>query len=373
MLGIRYDNDGDSIEIVPDVNLYHFSHNPQFKLEHTIFVQFQNSFGYNFYKMHNAEKLCKVIEEYQINNGVAKHIVLLFNEIVVEPAGIDEFEKMVKIPCVYATYDMQPSDDPRKLFLPLSLYTQVDYLINEDFMNGKKFLQNMNFQYEELRKPHKLIYYSNHISPTRIDIFNILKATDNLKGNIWSFAVNIQHYSADKHNISSFLKDNEGLIPHSYDKYSDKTINLKHTYFSQFLAYFEIVTESYFFKDIKNIQNHCPITEKIVRPIASCLPFIFFGAGNTKKCLELIGMTFNSPLYGFYDAADENDIQRGLSHVTLQSIKNIDELHEIYFNYVNEYKNNCDIFFDYFVNHKKLILDIFNGDKVNEWKEQKFI
>lgn len=373
MLGIRYDNDGENIEIVPDINLYHFSHNPLFKLQHTIFVEFTNSFGHNFYKMHNAKKLCKVIEEYQNKNGVAKHIVLLFNEIVVEPNGIDEFEKIVKMPCVYATYDMEPSADSRKLFLPFSLYTQVDYLIDEDFMNGKKFLQNMNFQYQELRKPHKLIYYSNHISPTRIDIFNILKATDNLKNNIWSFAVNIQYYSADKHNISSFLKDNEGLIPHSYDKFSDKTINLKHTYFSQFLAYFEIVTESYFFKDIKNIQNHCPITEKIVRPIASCLPFIFFGAGNTKKCLESIGMTFNSPLYGFYDAADENDIQRGLSHVTLQSIKNIDELHEIYFKYVNEYKNNCNIFFDYFVNHKKLILDIFNGDKVNEWKETKFI
>ena len=248
MLGIKYDSDGESIEIVPDVNLYHFGNDPNFKIEHTIFVQFQNSFAYNFYKMYNSEKLCKVIEEYQSKNGKAKHIVLIFNEIVVEPKGIDEFEKMVGLPCVYATYDMQPSDDPRKLFLPLSLYTQVDYLVNEDFMNGKKFLQNMNYQYSELRKPHKLVYYSNHISPIRIDIFNILKATDNLKNNIWSFAVNIQHYSADKHNISSFLKDNEGLIPHSYDRYSDKTINLKHTYFSQFLAYFEIVTESYFLK-----------------------------------------------------------------------------------------------------------------------------
>ena len=54
------------------------------------------------------------------------------------------------------------------------MYSQIGQLIDADFMNGKKFLQNMNHAYYELRKPHKLIFYSNHINPTRIDIFNIL-------------------------------------------------------------------------------------------------------------------------------------------------------------------------------------------------------
>jgi hypothetical protein len=381
MKGIKYKNDGEIIELVNDIDLYHFDKNanrnePDLIFNNSLFIEFTESFGYTFNELNNSELLIDKINEYRFIYPGVKQIIMIFNEVIVNPDVIDSFEKEIDLPCIYATYDMMPSDDDRKLFLPLSMYSQIGQLIDADFMNGKKFLQNMNHAYYELRKPHKLIFYSNHINPTRIDIFNILKATDNLKNNIWSFSVSMVYYSAEKHNLSKFLKDNENLIPHSYDSYSEKTIVLKHTYFSQFLAYFEIVTESYFFKDIKDVDKHCPVTEKIVKPIAGCLPFIHFGSGNLKKCLEEIGMTFESPLYGFYDCNSEDSVNLGLAHVTLQSIKSIDELHEIYFKYADEYRKNCDIFFDYYTNHRNYILDVFNGknEKIFEkWKSKKLI
>ena len=48
MLGIKYDNDGENIEIVADVNLYHFVDNPKYNLnlDNTIFIQFQNTLSF---------------------------------------------------------------------------------------------------------------------------------------------------------------------------------------------------------------------------------------------------------------------------------------------------------------------------------------
>ena len=87
-------------------------------------------------------------------------------------------------------------------------------------------------------------------------------------------------------------------------------------------------------------------------------------------------MTFESPLYGFYDCNNEDSVNLGLAHVTLQSIKSIDELHEIYFKYANEYRRNCDIFFEYYANHKNYILDIFNAknEKIfKQWQSKRLI
>jgi hypothetical protein len=199
------------------------------------------------------------------------------------------------------------------------------------------------------------------VSPTRIDIFNILKATDNLKNGMWSFNDSLVYYSGEKHNLDSFFKDNEGIIPHSFDGYSEKTINLKHTYLPQFLCYFEIVAESYFFRDIKNLDKNCPITEKLIKPIVSCLPFIVFGPKNLKSVFESIGMRFTSPLYGFYDITDDSSCREGLGHITQQSIQKIEVLHDTYFKYVYEYENNSKILIEYFINHKNKIKEFINS------------
>lgn len=361
MKGIFYENDGENISLINDEQLYHMPQDLDKAGDNVLLIRIHESFGYNFYEFHNMDKLIDVIKEYDLKYGETDTIFIIFNEVIVDPKGIKIFSDKVKKKCYYANYDMNDYDDPMKVFLPLSLYSQLNYLINEDYLNAKKFLINMNRNYRELIKPYKLVFLSNHISPLRIDLFNILKYTDNLKNSVWSFNTRIQYYSGEKHNLNSFFKDNEGIIPFSYDAFNDKKHVLKSTYFSQFLSYFEVVTESYFFKDIKDIENSCPITEKIVKPVASFLPFIFFGSLSTRGKLQEIGMTFNCPLYGFYDTTNEKSINEGLGQFTKQILMSKEELHIIYYKYEVELYNNATKFFDYFIKLKKTInKDIFN-------------
>jgi hypothetical protein len=63
------------------------------------------------------------------------------------------------------------------------------------------------------------------------------------------------YYSDEKHDLDNFFEENKGLIPYSYDGFDDKKNVLKSTYFYQFESYFEISTDSYFFKDIKTAYN----------------------------------------------------------------------------------------------------------------------
>ena len=369
MQSILYKDNGDIIEVLkPETkyaNGYYMPDGFGFETQTNFcFVHVVNSFGFNFEKIHQSDKLENAIKEYIELFGDFDNLLFILNEIIVnDESDFINFSKKIGKECYYANFDMMNLKNKSKVFLPLSLYTQVDYLLNHDYLNARNFLQNMNRQYYNLLKPYKYSFYSNHVSPTRIDIFNILKATDNLKNGMWSFNDSLVYYSGDKHNLDSFFNDNKGIIPYSFDRYSEKTINLKHTYLPQFLCYFEIVAESYFFNDIKSLINHCPITEKIVKPIASCLPFIVFAHKNLKSTLESIGMRFKSPLYGFYDITDEHSCREGLGHLTKQIIEKIEVTHKTYFEYVDEYEMNSKVFIQYFIENKKNITEFLTEKK----------
>jgi hypothetical protein len=367
MKSILYKDNGDIIEVLkPETNYANGYYMPiGFGFENqnnTCVIFVVSSFGFDFEKIYNSDKLLDAIEEYIKTYGDFNKVLFILNEIIVnDETEFIKFSKRIGKKCYYANFDMSSTKNEYKIFLPLSLYTQVDWLILNDYLNAKTFLENMNREYSDLIKPYKYSFYSNHVSPTRIDIFNILKATDNLKNGMWSFNDSLVYYSGEKHNLDSFFKDNEGIIPFSFDRYSEKTIHLKHTYLPQFLCYFEIVAESYFFRDMKNLDENCPITEKLVKPIVSCLPFIVFGPKNLKSVFESIGMRFTSPLYGFYDITNDNSCREGYGHITQQSIEKIEKLHDTYFKYIYEYQNNSKIFIEYFINHKNIIKEFINS------------
>jgi hypothetical protein len=377
MKSILYKDDGNIIEILtPEINSVYGYYLPTgfgFQSQNNTCIIFVvNSFGFEFEKIHNSKKLVDVVDEYIKTYGDFNKVLFILNEIIVnDETEFIKFSKKIGKKCYYANYDMYSTKNEYKIFLPLSLYTQVDWLILNDYLNARTFLENMNREYHDLIKPYKYSFYSNHVSPTRIDIFNILKVTDNLKNGMWSFNDSLVYYSGKKHNLDLFFKDNEGIIPFSFDRYSEKTINLKHTYLPQFLCYYEIVAESYFFRDIKSINNHCPITEKLIKPIVSCLPFIVFGPKNLKSVFESIGMKFTSPLYGFYDITDDNSCREGYGHITQQCIEKIETLHSTYFKYLDEYENNSKILIQYFVNHKNIIKEFLQSEVelIPVWKQ----
>ena len=362
MIGILYKNNGDIIEILSDKNDYSHLLQKTFQFETLtknciIFVE--NSFGFNFEKIYKSNELEKVINEYIEIHGDFDKVLFILNEIVVQDESeFIEFSKKIGKPCYYANFDMLPHNNKYQLFVPLSIYDNLDYLISNDYLNASVFLKNMNRQYYNLQKPYKYSFYSNHVSPIRINIFNILKETDNLKNGMWSFNNNVVYYSGKQHNLDSFFKDNEGIIPYSFDRYNEEFHNLpKHTYLPEFLCYFEIFSEAYFFRDVINIDNHCPITEKLIKPLIGCVPFIVFGPKNLKSALESIGMRFNSPLYGFYDITNDDNCREGYVHTKHQCIQIIEVIHTEYFKYIDEYEHNSKILMEYFINNKKNILN----------------
>lgn len=363
MKGIIYENDGKDINIIHDNHPYFNSLPIEFQKNYnkilTIFIH--HSFGYNFTKFHEKESLIEKIFEYEKLYGKLEKIIFIFNEIIIDPTEIYKLENEIFIKCYYSSYDMEKDTDGKKLFLPLSLLSQLNYALNSGYLEAKKFLLTMTSNYRDLIKPHKAVFLSNHITPIRIEIFNLLKTTNNLKNCAWSFQKRKQYYSGTDKYIDDFFEENQDLIPYSYDGFDDKLTTLKSTYFYQFESYFEISTESYFFRDVKNIQDVCPITEKIVKPILSFIPFILFGAPKTKHNLERIGMTFNCPLYGFYDNTNNKSIAHGIKHVTEMIQKDRKELHSIYFDYFDEFTKNNNLFITHFNNllsfYKKNILE----------------
>ena len=370
MVGILYKDDGEVIEVLTQDNNYGYYLPDGFGFDTQkdfCIIIVTNSFGFNFQKINESEKLEDKINQYIEVNGNFTKILFILNEIIVEDeSDFERFGNKIGKEVYFANFDMMNIKNRYQKFLPLSLYTQIDFLLNKDYLNARNFLENMNREYHNLIKPYKYSFYSNHVSPTRIDIFNILKSTDNLKNGMWSFNDSLVYYSGEKHNLSSFFKDNEGLIPYSFDRYSEKTINLKHTYLPHFLCYFEIIAESYFFRTIEKMGNHCPITEKIVKSVVSCLPFIVFGPSNLKSTLESIGMRFTSPLYGFYDITDDNSCRQGYGHVVQQVIEKIDVIHDKYFQFIQEYENNSRIFIQYFIDNRKNLSNFLNSGNENQ-------
>ena len=66
MVGIQYENDGEKITIIEDIQ-YKISQNDIFKNipNNTLLITTVNSFGFYFTEFKNIEKFCKVINEYE--------------------------------------------------------------------------------------------------------------------------------------------------------------------------------------------------------------------------------------------------------------------------------------------------------------------
>ena len=359
MRGIIYDKDGESIEIVENSETYCLPPEILNKND-TLIVLLLGSFGFNFRKFFQKEKLISKIFEYEKKYGEVNKILFIFNEVIVDPDPIYKLENEIFKKCYYSSFDIEEGKDGKKIFMPLSLLSQLNYALDSGYLNARGFLSTMTHNYYNLIKPHKAVFLSNHVSPIRIEIFNILKNTDNLKNCAWSFQDRLVYYSGEDHDLDKFFKENSDIIPYSYDGFNDKSVSLKSTYFYQFESYFEICTESYFFKDIKGIEGCCPLTEKIVKPVLSFIPFIFFGSPRTKSNLERIGLEFKCPLYGFYDNTDKNSTMKGLEHLKSIITMDIKEIHQIYFDHFGEFTRNNDAFLNHFITLKKSY-NIFNS------------
>ena len=102
---------------------------------------------------------------------------------------------------------------------------------------------------------------------------------------------------------------------------------------------------------MRELQRFAPCTEKILKPIVGYQPFIIFASPKLKSTLEQIGLTFNCKLYGFYDISSPTEIEKGLTHVRDQITKTKEELHDEYFNHVEEFITNSDLFINFLIDN----------------------
>ena len=345
--GIVFEN-SKKFEIVDDVSFYmNLIQFDNINVDSLLFVNLIRVNHTEFLGLSCVDEFIDAIKNIQKEKFISNIIYILNETCVKDTNQFDDIQTKTGIRYFICNYDLKIGDE-NHIFYPASMCSQIEYLRDNQFESGKIFLQKMNQQFYNLQKPYICSFYSKHINPIRIDIFNILKKHDVLKQSTWSFHKLEEYYSRERHDLDKFYEENEGLIPYSFDYYSDDRSNLKHTYFSQWMCYFEILTESYFLKTLENKNDYCPMTEKLIKPIMSGLPFIIFAPIKLKSGLESIGMTFNSPLYGFYDISDDSQIELGLQHIEKQVSMPKSQLHEIYFDYINEYHHNLDCFYSFF-------------------------
>ena len=188
---IAYRNEGHEVEIIDDRQ---FSVDVNQLNDNILLVVIEDSFVFNFTKFENIDKLINTIEIYENTYHKIDKILFDFNEVIVDENGIEEISKILNKKCYYVCFDLTQKVNDLTLYYPRVLKHQLNFLLINNFMDGKVFLQNMNYHFKDFLKPHKLIFNSNNINPVRIDIFNILKTGNNLLDNIWSFNNFIQFY-----------------------------------------------------------------------------------------------------------------------------------------------------------------------------------
>jgi hypothetical protein len=349
---ILYKNNGDEINITQEdkIGTIFVDTLPP----HTLVIKVVNSFHPKFDKFPNLEKIHSKILEYVNLFGDFKNLIIDFNEIVVHPDGIKELETLIEKPCYYFNFDINIFSNERHVTHPESMWVHLKYLIEDGFLDAQTFLKNTVRNYKNILKPHKFIFFSNNINLVRIKIFNLLKETDNLKDNIWSFNTSEVYYSNYRVDLPKFFKENEGIIPYSYDKFHKLNTELSNFRFSllpHYSTYFEILTDSFYFVEMRELHKFAPCTEKILKPIVGYQPFIIFASPKLKSTLEKIGLTFNCKLYGFYDISSPTEIEKGLDHIRDQITKTKEELHDEYFDHVEEFITNSDLFINFLIDN----------------------
>ena len=262
-------------KVVDDVNFYmNLINFDNINLDSILFINLIKVYHTEFGKFPMIDKFIEEINNIKKQRYIGTLIYVLNETCISDVTDMNIISEKTVTSYFISNYDLFFNKDSH-IFYPASMCSQIEYLFDNDFENGKNFLMKMNQQFYNLQKPYKCAFYSKHINPIRIDIFNILKKHDALKESTWSFHKLEEYYSNERHDLESFYKDNEGLIPYSFDYYSDDRSNLKHTYFSQWMCYFEILTESYFLRSLKNIAtillsiHSGRVTKKVQLPTTS--------------------------------------------------------------------------------------------------------
>lgn len=162
----------------------------------------------------------------------------------------------------------------------------------------------------------KFMFLINHYSDIRFDILKFIykkgKQNDgNISLNLIDFD-NLKNIEEDR--FMNDLKEFSIPYPISYDSYPTITqisdnervkktlLGINHVatlptfnYRIYLESFYEIITET----ENHLRMNECHISEKLLKPLKSALPFVYYGKERVKDVLENLGFRFTSPIYYF--------------------------------------------------------------------------
>ncbi len=277
----------------------------------------------------------------QINKGLDSHNIT--------ESGIDKLKKGIRN---YIDMDNSPNlkfvieferqeslADKDRLSIIDTLFNSHPYIVvtnNLEAYNGNNifFINNNQWIYDfnedesfmrflrEIRErdlgtiKKKFMFLVNHYSDIRFDIMKMIyKKQKQIDGNISFNVIDFEkHPNLNEEKFMNEIKELSIPYPFGYDSYPTLTqisdnerikktlLGINHVatlptfnYRVYLESFYEIITET----ENHLYMNECHLSEKIIKPLKSALPFVYYGKEKVKELLENLGFKFTSPIYYF--------------------------------------------------------------------------
>lgn len=320
----------------------------------------------------NVDKIVEFVEEYKPNKLIIDFTSV---ETYVENAIIEQFEtKITNIEIKILSVNITNNKFKSHIFFPVHAFQLVDTfrgLIDPTYEIQRKVLPTK-------KRLKKYLFLNHHIRTERFKIFESLYNNDNLKDGLVSFNWTLdtdkfipQQYLVSDIELEYIRNSNAyNLLPIELDGNNNTPPNIENNivgiqnpvYFSPpntnithyFNVYFEIITEGFSsntpFHPYVDRTNLLHYSEKIYKPILFGVPFCFWGPENTlEEFKEKFGFKFDCPLYYCnvgYDLKEFCDKVNELANLPYE------ELHKIYYQYIDDIKHNQNTLLNYLKNIK---------------------
>ena len=304
-----------------------------------------------------------------------KKVVIDFTavECYVEKNVIAKFEaELRKFTLRILTVNILNNEFKSHIFFPIHAFQLVDTfrgLIDYTFEIQSRVLPTK-------KRLKKYLFLNHHLRTERFKIFESLYKNNNLNDGLVSFNWTLEHkeFVASQYSVSmddlEYIKNSDAysILPVELDgsneisrTFDNNIIGIQNpVYFSPpntnithyFNVYFEIITEGFSsstpFHPYVDRTNLLHYSEKIYKPILFGVPFCFWGPENTlEEFKQKFGFRFDCPLYYCnvgYDLNQFCDKVNELANLPYE------ELHKIYYQYIDDIKHNQQTLINYLKN-----------------------
>lgn len=310
-----------------------------------------------------------------VNKYNPKKLIIDFTivENYIENKVVEDFEDKIKnVELKILTVNITNNKFKSHIFFPTHAFQLLDTfggLIDPTFQIQTRVLATK-------KRLKKYLFLNHHIRTERFKIFESLYKNDNLNDGLVSFNWTLENerFVPENYLVSEddleYIKNSEAynILPLELDGnneiqpvFSNDIIGIQNpVYFSPpntnithyFNVYFEIITEGFSsntpFHSYVDRTNLLHYSEKIYKPLLFGVPFCFWGPENTlEEFKKYLGFKFDCPLYYSNVGYDLNQFCDKVNELSKLSYN---ELHTLYYQYIDDIKHNQQTLIKYLKN-----------------------